>query len=654
MKKLIILLLTACFIVLMLVGCTPNDKSKMSSSVLDISSHISDYDEEKVAQEFGKQKDIKLAYNGNSDYYILIEENASEDTIWLANDFSKILNRMIGTSDQFQVSKKLMHGKKYISLGDTSVAIQKNINKSQIVYDGFVIKSDDLGNIYIVTNKEKDLANGVYTFLEDYLECMFVRDDFDYVPYLPTIYLDKIDIVNNPDFEWRKMFQYEVSSNNWYKKLKNNGASGEGVEINEGWGTWCHDVFTFVDPKIYAESNPEYFVFVDGEPRQLCLSNPDIYPIIEKRMEELMNEKPNVKYWDFSINDNWDYCKCDKCSEILESTGSMMGTMLPIINKLAKRFPDKIISTLAYTYNKDVPKGIVCEKNVNIVIAPIVTGQLYSYKYGASDKAREAKELVEKWGEVCNSILIWDYVVDFEELLMPYPNFDVQKDNHDFYLENNVKAIFHQGSREHTNELACLRSYVLSRQMWDNTVDIDAIIAKYLNVTYGNGAKFVAEYLDLSNSELKEKARDLDLYDKVYHHSNDYLSNKNVDKYIELINSAIDSEKDNQIIVDRLLEIKINVLYAKMNVSGINVIEKNNAFNEFKTLVEKFDIQKHTEIGDINDYINKEYPFYHAMHIFAIVVIALSPFILAGIIILCVYIYKTITKYLKQKQYKNM
>ena len=643
MKKVITFLLSMCLLIVVLVGCTPSDRSKMSSSELDITSHISDYNEEEILQEFSKQKEIKLAYEGSSDYYILIKENASEDTIWLANDFSRILNSMIGATNQFIVSKNLIHGKKYISLGDTSKALEQNINKSQIVYDGFIIKTDNLGNIYIVTNEEKDLSNGVYTFLEDYLECMFVRDDFDYVPYLPTIYLNKIDIVNNPDFEWRKMYQYEVNSNGWYKKLKNNGAGAKGVEDHNGWGTWCHDVFRFVDPEIYAEEHPEYFVFIDGEPRQLCLSNPDIYPIIEKRMGELMAEQPDKKYWDFSINDNWDYCTCDRCAKVLEETGSMMGTMLPIINKLAKKYPDKIISTLAYTYNKTVPKGMVCEDNVNIVIAPIVTGQLYSYKYGASDKAREAKELVESWGKICKSILVWDYVVDFKELLLPYPNFDVQMDNHEFYIENNVKALFHQGSREHTNEMACVRSYVLSRQMWDNTVDIDKLLAKYLVVTYGkDSAEYIAKYMELMNNELKEKGTDLDLYDVAEDHTKDYLSSKNIDTYIEYIDKAYELA-DTDVIKDRVLELKVNVLYAKMTAPGINVVEKGKAFSEFKELVDKFDITRQTEFGiTMDEYIEKTYPLEYGLLVFAVVMIALSPFIIAGVGYISYKVYKTI------------
>ena len=77
-----------------------------------------------------------------------------------------------------------------------------------------------------------------------------------------------------------------------------------------------------------------------------------------------------------------------------------------------------------------------------------------------ADAAAKAKALVESWGAVSSSLMIWDYVINFKHLLLPYPNYDVQADNHVLYLENNVRAVFHQGSREHDNEMARLRGTI--------------------------------------------------------------------------------------------------------------------------------------------------------------------------------------------------
>lgn len=576
--------------------------------MLNIHKYIYDYNEDKIREKFAddSSKGICLACNSESNYKIIVSDIAEDFILECANKLSFYLNKIIGSTDMFNVIREVeLKSEKFISIGQTRKA--STIDTSKVKDDGFLIRVDFDG-IYIYTNEEISILNGIYGFLEDKLECMFVREDYDYIPYFPTIFLDTFEYVSNPDFAWRKMFQYEVSQNDWSKKLKNNGAVDGNIEINEHWGTWCHDVFTFLDPQKYQSDHPEYFVYNSNkEPAQLCLTNEEIYPIIEKKMAELISQNPDKIYWDFSINDNVDYCKCKKCKKVLKETGSMMGTMLPVINRLAKRFPDKIISTLAYTYNERVPRGVVCENNVNIVLAPISSGQLYSYSSAKNKKAKKTKALIEDWSKISSRLMIWDYVVDFKHLLMPYPNFDVMKDNHTLYIENNVKAVFHQGSREKNDEMSRIRSYILSRQLWDNDVDVNKVLAKYIAVTYKKAAQYVAQYMDLADSELKKKGRGLDLYDEVPDHKNDYLSFDNNNKYLELINSAINSVEEERI-KGYLEEIKINILYSIMNEKNFHYKRKKAAFNEFSVLVKKHCIEKPYEFGiSMDEYIEKVY-----------------------------------------------
>lgn len=629
---LVAVVIIAMCLCLTMVGCNKRDKSVMSSETLNITSHLGEYDETEFRAQMSVENDIELAVNGESAYKILINQYAEPDVVELAETLSEYLNQIIGSTNNFEVaddSEALPEY--YIALGDCVATA--TLSKDGVKDDGYRIVSLE-GNIHIVALDDDALSNGVYGFLEDYLGCMFVRNDYDYVPYLPTIYLDSVDEVSNPDFAWRKVFQYEIAQNGWYKKLKNNGVVADEIEEHENWGTWCHTAFTFVSPEEYLQSHPEFFVIRNGEPKQLCLSADGIYPIIEKKMEELIAASPNKKYWDFSIMDNYDYCTCTKCLAVKTETGSMMGTMLPIINKLAKRFPDKIISTLAYFFNETPPKGMTCEDNVNIVVAPIQCGQMYSYLYGATGQSAKAKKLIEGWGEIAHNIFVWDYVVDFSHLLLPFPNYDVQKDNHTLYLGNNVTAIFHQGSRERGDEMAHLRTYILSQQMWDNDVDVSKTLAKYIQVTYGKGAEWVAKYLDTCNEELKNKGKNLDIFDASNYHTLDYLSPSNTDQYLSWLNQAIEQEKDNPAIVRRIEEIKVNVLYAIMEESIPDYSRKQTAFDEFSTLVTQLGIEQPYEAHTptMQEYL-QQYPSRIVGDKVAIAAIAISPLVLVAIVL---------------------
>lgn len=553
----------------------------ISSKKLNIVDKVKSFNENDIIKDLRKPKDIALIKDGKTDFYIYVDK-AEDSCVIEAADFLKdTLNNMVSGKifdiiNEYDVSRKLI--------------VLKTLNSADnIKDDGYIIKTCD-GNINISGICGSGTANGIYAFLEDVLGCMFVRSDFDYIPKTDTAYIDEINILKNHDFKWRCIYQYEVFSTDWYKKIQSNGTN------DKAWGSTCHTIFEYVNPDLYFENHPEYYSLRWGKRKadQLCLSNPDIYPIISKRLNEMIENNPQALYWDFSINDNLHYCQCKQCRKLYSKYGKS-GSMLLILNKLAKEHPDKIISTLAYTYNEKPPKNLQLEPNINISLAPIKSGQKYSFLFSGSKKAKKTHDLIESWGKILKNVYIWDYIVNFQHVLLPYPNFDVQRDNLRFYKENNVKMVFHQGMRDPCCELADLRSYIMARQLRDIDCDIDSLMTKYLCVTYKKAAIYVAEYLQYMNELMRSKAKDLDLYDKPKQHRRDYLSTDAIKHYEKLIDMAFEAEKDDPEVLYRLEEIKINVLYAKITEASFDKEGKRRAAIELKELYPKHNINRYNE-----------------------------------------------------------
>lgn len=606
-----------------IAGCS--FKVQENRKALDLSKAPT-YSESKAKQEIAKEKNgITLAADGNTSYKILYEKNANEELKSAVSFLAESLQQMIGCETIEIIEDGKADKGCFISIGNTQLS--ENINIDQIENDGYILKVKD-DNLIIKGANQSGTKNGIYDFLETKLGCMFLRNDYDYIPEFPTIRLENYDEVINPSIAWRKQFQYEALQNNWYDKLKLNGTKAkEGFKegIYAQWGTWCHTQFQFVPPEKYFDSHPEYFALINGKrcyqakwhssdmQTHLCLTNEDVYEIVKAGMKSEIQKNPEALYWDFSIMDTpVKVCQCPECNRINTKYQSNSATIIMFINRLAKdlgkEFPNLMFSTLAYQDCINPPVGLEIEQNVVIKLCANPGSQGYSYSVGANKNSKQIKLLLESWGNIAKNIVVWDYVVDFNHLLLPFPNYDVQKANMDFYVDNNVIGVFHQGSREKGDEMADMRTYLLSRQMWDKDIDFEALMKKYIRLNYGQASPYIEEYLETMSESYISHNKELNLYDNPSKHKYDYLSASNIAKYMQLTEKAMAAVQDDQMALEQVEKVRMCVLYAKCTESSLDIAGKKAAAEEMKIYTDKFGVTKYHEVMEIEKFYNDVFP----------------------------------------------
>lgn len=411
--------------------------------------------------------------------------------------------------------------------------------------------------IMISSTGAQGVSNGVYSFLES-LGCMFLTEDYDYIPALPTIYLDAGEKCSEPDIRWRSVYSYGAEKTDnvyrrdylgWHTKLKLNGAGGD------DWGSWCHSSFTFIPPAEYYAEHPEYFSLYRGKrvyrqgpvDGQLCWTNEDVYRIISDKLFKMMAERPDVHIWDVSQMDTWvnrgTGCQCPKCREIDRREGTPMGSLLTFINRLAdecaRRFPENYISTLAYNYTERPPRHIRPRKNVIIKLCLMPGDTASNYAHPASRWARRAHESVSQWGKIASHLLIWDYNVDFHSYLMPFPILASMRPNSDFYLDNHVYGIFHQMALDKGAAHAGLHTYLFAHLMWDRHAPVEKIAGKYMDVYFRQAAPYVAQYYQALNDNVRRYGQPLYLYAQPWRYRCGYLSRRCQRQYSAILERAL-------------------------------------------------------------------------------------------------------------------
>jgi len=498
------------------------------------------------------------------------------------------------------------HKQSEILIGNVNRPELNTIPKEKLGKDGLFIKTSGK-NLLITGGTDKGILYGVYTFLENYLGCRKYSSKVTYVPNRKTIVLRSINDMQLPAFSYRENFYRDATDPEYQLWHKLDSHVGPG---KSEWGYWVHTLGVLLSPQEYGASHPEYFSYYNGQRHagtipswdggsiqpeaQLCLTNPDVLEIVCKNLKAAMDKNPEAIYWSVSQNDNVNYCRCDNCAaldkkyaaftpeEKMYSThgGSKypalgMGSVLVFINKVAERFPDKIISTLAYQYSRVPPKDIVPAKNVNIMLCSIESARNSTMEKGDTSFSSDLKG----WGRLTDNIIVWDYVIRFSNLFAPFPNLRILQPNLKFMHDNRVSALFEQGNREIGGEFAELRAYLIDKLLWNPDIDISEVMNDFLTGYYGKASKQVKKYIDLLHDNNMEKAGyKLSIFGSPVMEKESFLSDSLVRVYNKLFDEAEKAVADSPEILDRVKTARLPVYYAMLEIAKEEKTGKRGAF----------------------------------------------------------------------------
>jgi len=561
-----------------------------------------------LACDFIYAQKITLAENGKSAYTIIMPSQPTIVEVQAAKVLQDYLFRIssvnlpVGYDSQKPVANEIL-------VGNVQRAEVKDVTYAVLKDDGVLIKTN--GKKLIITGgSKKGVLYAVYTFLDKYLGCRKYASDVTVVPKKKIISLPSINDEQLPAFSFRETFYndaYDPEYMDWHKL---HSFEGRGTDKSQ-WGYWVHTFHSLLDPKEYGAAHPEYFSFYNGQRHaglipswdgknvqpeaQLCLSNPEVLEIVCKNLKTAIDKKPEALYWSVSQNDNVNYCKCDKCAELDKKYAAFApedkmysthggekypalgsGSIIWFINQVAERFPDKIISTLAYQYSRVPPKDIVPAKNVNIMLCSIESSRNDPMEIGDTSFASDLRG----WGKITNNILIWDYTIRFSNLLAPFPNLRVLQPNIQFLRKNNVSALFEQGNIQKGGEAAPLRAYLIARMLWNPDINIQKEMDEFLKVYYGIAAPEVKEYINLLHDNNQSgKGVKMSIFGSPKQDKETFLSEALIARYNAIFDRAERKVANDETLLVRVKSARLPVYYAMLEIAKDVKTGNRGAFN---------------------------------------------------------------------------
>lgn len=455
--------------------------------------------------------------------------------------------------------------------------------------DGFVYYIYDKDLVFEALN-EQAAVYAVYDFLEQVCGCRYYTSTEEYVPFDGNLTVQFSRYEFHPVMAYREIHYRDFFHPEFAEKHK---MTADGAK-KDVWGFWCHSFETLCNPDEYFEEHPEYFALNQGKRigknAQPCLSNPDVFDIVVKNLRKHMEEKPQCRFWSISQNDNATYCTCEKCQEINDREGTPMGSVLDFVNRVAAEFPDKIISTLAYWYTRKPPKKIRPAKNVHIMLCNIEANR--GLPIETDPRNEGSREELFGWEEICDNISLWDYCVQFRNLVSPFPNLRVIPQNIRFFAKHNVKMLFSQSNREYEGEFSALRGYLLAKCMWNPDVDEQAVIREFCEGYYGAAAEPIMAYVNESTDAMEAAGGSLNIFGGPLDAKDDWMDEAHYARYMELAEAALHAVKDSETLTFRVKTAVMPLWYAGIVLEYGDKQERMERIQKFASQARKLGLEK--------------------------------------------------------------
>ena len=472
-------------------------------------------------------------------------------------------------------------------------------NTEGLTEDGFRLATQE-GILRISSGGDKGAIYGVVTLLDDYLGVEYYTAHTYTLEKKPTIEIPELDRAENPSFRYRQTQSYAIQEDPIYKMWFRLEEPNEVFANN----LWVHTFDKILPSAEFGESHPEYYSYINGERRpgaasQWCLTNPEVFEIVAHRVDSIFRANPDKKMISISQNDgNFTNCTCPACKALDEQEGGTpSGSLIHFLNKLAARFPDKEFSTLAYLFTMHPPKQVKPLPNVNIMLCDIDCRREVPLTDNAS--GQDFMRAMEGWSKISDNIFVWDYGINFDCYLSPFPNFPILQKNMQLFKDHHVTMHFSQIAGSKCGTFTEMRAYIVSKLMWNTQQDVDSLMKQFMQGYYGAAAPYLYQYEKLLEGALLGSGQDLWIFDSPVSHKKGMLNAHCLKRYNELFDQAEKAVAGSPELLDRVRIERLTLQYSELETARA---EGGHDVNEIKEKLALFrERAAHYQLPTLNE-----------------------------------------------------
>ncbi len=518
--------------------------------------------------------DMVISRQGITKYHIIVPKKPSENEMLAAQLMQESIYKISGAKVPI-VNKCRKSHKEEIHIGNTDC--------NCVVCDkpNTISVERKKNSLYFNCKDDEYTLYSVEDFVENHLGVRKYASDCEYYPTDSNLTLTNFSsyTYTTPN-SFRNIHgqlnRRDIALKHWLK-----AQTTEDMFAN---GYFVHTILKLCSPQKYFDTNPEYFALVNNERsrEQVCWTNEKVFGIVKENLATAMLIQPDKQVWSVSQADNDVVCHCENCQRLIDEYHSDAAPVIYFVNKIAKAFPDKTISTLAYRFSRKCPEGMTIENNVQIMLCSIEADRNKTIEEQGKSEGSFAYDMTQ-WGKITKNIFLWDYVVDFDYYVSPFPNLHVLQPNIQFFVRNNAFQHFQQGNLDNGHEFSVLKNYLISKLLWNPNINADSIINDFCMNYYGNEAgSVIKSYID----DIEQKAYDLkgkvvlDIYGSPVKYKDDLFTKENLLHWENLFDIAEQKACNDSAYLARVQVARMPIDFAIMEIAKTDMYGQDGWFEQ--------------------------------------------------------------------------
>ena len=448
-----------------------------------------------------------LFSNRRSAYTIVVSDEASESERTAARELQQYLRQVSGAT--LPISANLQTAGPCIFVGhNPRVAALTHASQPAENDESFTYQTVGQ-HLCIYGGRQRGTMYGVFAFLEQQLGICWYTPAFTKVPRRRTWALPTLRHTEHPALQIRQLYYHAALANPiWCAHNRVNSIDHPVQNAYGGMYSYggIHTFQILIPPREFFATHPEYFSLFGGHriaDGQLCLSNPQVLRLMTERLNAYIDAHPGNWVYSVSQNDNGKLCQCAACQALEKRYGGHSGLIVWFVNQVAaaveQTHPGVLVGTFAYQYSRHAPTGIRPRHNVVIRLCDIECCLAHLI---ASDPQNEGfmKDLHD-WAAIAPHLYVWDYVVNFSNYLLPFPNFSVLAGNLRTFRDNHCIGVLEEGQYQSDgSEFGELRAWLLARLLWNPDLSTERLVHQFICDYYGAASPYVQRYFDACQS----------------------------------------------------------------------------------------------------------------------------------------------------------